>query len=1048
MRRCMGCMKEYEDGITVCPYCGYTPGTPAREAYHLPPETILNGRYLVGRVIGFGGFGTTYIAWDLMLEKKVAIKEYMPSDFATRAPGETQLSVYDGELGEQFEAGLKSFIDESRRLAKFNHEDGIVHIFDSFLENGTAYIVMEYLEGKTLKELLKERGGRIPYDEAVRYILPILKSLDAVHQTGIIHRDIAPDNIFLTNNGKVKLIDFGASRYATTLHSKSLSVILKQGYAPEEQYRSHGEQGPWSDVYAVCATLYRAITGIVPEDALERCADDKLVPPSKMGINLPNGIENAILNGLNIKAENRIQSANELAQALSGEIEVQRIKEERKKDDVGKWSKRQIVVAALSGVAIIAVVIMAALGVFNLNKSLDTTLYATVPDYIGMNLEEAQENWNEYCKTNGIENISLAISDGIPSDQISGYQVNQIYAISPKAGSWFKKVTKKPKSVYVTIVLQSVQQIINENKGKESWVMQNLENYSKADAQKILESMAGVIFTFENIVSEKKAGSVVRTEPIAGVTINKGDTVVVYISDGSQKKEVETVDLEKNGIKDNIANNLQPGDRNPDSTNADTSSGKPISPSVSSHYTITLMKGNGIRSVVGSGDYVSGTNITVKATVENGYVFTGWISSNVNIISNSNNSSYTFEMPAKSITLTACAEKLGTIIANGKCGDNVFWTFDDKGILDITGKGPMYDFETRGWEGPWAAYLDKILHIRISEGITSIGNVSFEDARNLKSIDIPESITKVGFRAFQGCSSLTNIILPQGVTTINKSTFSNCSSLTTVKLSDNVTIIDSSAFYYCSNLSDFIIPNKVTMIGETAFYWCSNLSNIVIPDTVTKIESRAFNGCTGIKKIIIPRNVEYIGELAFVRCDNLESICVDYRNSKFTSKDGVLFDKSMKTLIAYPNAKKDSYAIPNGVTSILHGAFACSSITDVMIPSSVMNIGDEAFQSCKSLSKVTIEKGVTTIGSYAFAFCDNLKNINLPNSIITIKEHAFHGCNLNSITLPMSVVELGSEVFAYWEPTQIVYIQRKNAPPANWSKYWDNLCNAKIVWNA
>ncbi|MFR8012293.1 MAG: protein kinase domain-containing protein [Clostridia bacterium] len=555
MIRCMGCMREYEDGLPVCPHCGYRQGTPAREAYQLPPETILNGRYLVGRVLGFGGFGTTYIAWDLVLEKKVAIKEYMPSDFATRAPGETQLSVYDGELGEQFEAGLKSFINESRRLAKFNHEDGIVHIFDSFLENGTAYIVMEYLEGKTLKELLKEHGGKIPYEEAVGYILPVLKSLDAVHQTGIIHRDIAPDNIFLTNDGKVKLIDFGASRYATTLHSKSLSVILKQGYAPEEQYRSHGEQGPWSDVYAVCATLYRAITGIVPEDALERCANDKLVPPSKMGINLPVGIENAILNGLNTKAENRIQSAKELAQALSGEIEVQRIREEKKKEDVGKWSKKQIIIASCSGVAVIAVVILAILGVFSLNKSLDTTLYATVPDYIGMTLDEAQADWVSYCESEGITNISLSVLDGVTADTITGYEVNSIYAVAPEVGSWFKKAETEQKYLYVTVVLKSVQQMIEENQGKDSWVMQNLENYSQADAQRILESMGDILINFIEVPSEKSAGTVINTIPGAGMRIERGATVTVYISNGSRMNVVESVTEEE--IREN---NNQPAE--------------------------------------------------------------------------------------------------------------------------------------------------------------------------------------------------------------------------------------------------------------------------------------------------------------------------------------------------------------------------------------------------------------------------------------------------------------------------------------------------------
>ena len=239
--RCMGCMQEYDDGVNVCPYCGYVKGTPVKEKYHLIPGTVLKNRYLVGQSIGFGGFGITYIGWDKLLEKKVAIKEYLPSEFATRMEGTTVVSAYDGEKTRQYESGLTRFIDEAQRLAKLNHLDGIVHIFDSFSENCTAYIVMEYLSGETLKSILKTRD-KLSYQEAIDIAIPLLNSLEEVHKKGIIHRDIAPDNIMITDDGRVKLIDFGAARYATTVHSKSLSVVLKPGYAPEEQYRSHGNQ--------------------------------------------------------------------------------------------------------------------------------------------------------------------------------------------------------------------------------------------------------------------------------------------------------------------------------------------------------------------------------------------------------------------------------------------------------------------------------------------------------------------------------------------------------------------------------------------------------------------------------------------------------------------------------------------------------------------------------------------------------------------------------------------------------------------------------------
>ena len=189
-RRCMGCMQTYTAYDAVCPFCGYIEGTPAKEAYHIKPGSLLHDRYTVGRAIGFGGFGITYIAWDNKLMQKVAIKEYMPSEYATRVPGNLTVTIYDGERYTEFMTGLQKFLDEAQRLAKFQNVPGIVRILDCFSENLTAYIVMEYLDGMTLKQYLAEHGGKLPYEEAVEFILPVLAALQAVHKEGIIHRDI------------------------------------------------------------------------------------------------------------------------------------------------------------------------------------------------------------------------------------------------------------------------------------------------------------------------------------------------------------------------------------------------------------------------------------------------------------------------------------------------------------------------------------------------------------------------------------------------------------------------------------------------------------------------------------------------------------------------------------------------------------------------------------------------------------------------------------------------------------------------------------------
>ena len=399
IRRCMGCMSTYEAIDEMCPFCGYIEGTPAKEAYHIKPGSLLHDRYTVGRAIGFGGFGITYIAWDNKLMQKVAIKEYMPSEYATRVPGNLTVTIYDGERYTEFMTGLQKFLDEAQRLAKFQNVPGIVRILDCFSENLTAYIVMEYLDGMTLKQYLAEHGGKLPYEEAVEFILPVLAALQAVHKEGIIHRDISPDNIFITEDGEVKLLDFGAARYASTGYSKSLSVILKPGYAPAEQYLSHGKQGPWSDVYATAATLYRMITGIVPEEALERKEKDSLKPPSALGAKLPKNAEKAILNALNVRVENRTASAEEFEAQLLSTANVIRVTEKGEKRFNAKmplWMRASLIAAA--GLAAVCIVLFATgvlkLGVGN-RLIFSSTLFdggdVNTPGVINLTQEEGSD---------------------------------------------------------------------------------------------------------------------------------------------------------------------------------------------------------------------------------------------------------------------------------------------------------------------------------------------------------------------------------------------------------------------------------------------------------------------------------------------------------------------------------------------------------------------------------------------------------------------------------------------------------------------------------
>jgi serine/threonine protein kinase len=269
---------------------------------------LLDGRYRIGRVLGHGGFGITYLAWDANLYLRLAIKEYFPRDSAGRGADGVSLAVYSGPAAEQFAYGLDRFIEEARALARFDQHPGIVTVKNFFRAHGTGYCVMDFVEGITLRQYLDQQpGGKISVDAALKLLMPVADALRAVHKEGLLHRDIAPDNIYLSRDGRIKLLDFGAARYAAGEHSKSLSMVLKPGYSPEEQYRAKGKQGPWTDVYALGATVYRAITGTVPPESLDRLDQDDLAPPSRLGIAIAPAQEVALLKALAVKADQRWQ---------------------------------------------------------------------------------------------------------------------------------------------------------------------------------------------------------------------------------------------------------------------------------------------------------------------------------------------------------------------------------------------------------------------------------------------------------------------------------------------------------------------------------------------------------------------------------------------------------------------------------------------------------------------------------------------------------------------------------------------------------------------
>ena len=298
-----------------------------KNLHYLRKETRLIGRYTIKSVLGQGGFGITYLGMDELYQRKVAIKEFFPQGIVTRnTEYEDTVTVTYVEEKADYEKGKERFLKEARTMAKFSKNEGIVKVLDFFEINNTAYIVMEYLEGITLKQYIRE-NQRITLEELVRLLVPLIESLDEIHSQGMIHRDISPDNIMVLPDGRIKLMDFGAARDYTKFGEKTLSIVLKPGYAPPEQYQTHGIQGPWTDIYALCATMYKCITGENPPDAIERVMDDHLKKISAFGIPVLPQIEEAIIKGMSVAANDRYQNVGDFCEDLYGGYEENSVPE-------------------------------------------------------------------------------------------------------------------------------------------------------------------------------------------------------------------------------------------------------------------------------------------------------------------------------------------------------------------------------------------------------------------------------------------------------------------------------------------------------------------------------------------------------------------------------------------------------------------------------------------------------------------------------------------------------------------------------------------------
>ena len=360
LSKCLGCMEDFRG--YPCPGCGYDPGQGQKNTFSLPPQTILYGKYLVGRVLGQGGFGITYIGWDIALERKVAIKEYYPSGQVSRVPGTKSLiwSESDPAVAAR-QDGLEMFLKEARKMSKVDGIPGVVRVLDLFQENGTAYIVMEFIEGVTLKAKLQQTGP-LPWEQVRELFLSVVQTMAQVHKAGLVHRDLSPDNIMLLPDGSVKILDLGAAKDLSINSGASSMQVAKSGFSPLEQYTQRGGSGPWTDVYSMVATIYYTLTGKLPPNAIDRMETDTLSWDFPELNQLPTQARETLQKALAVTAKNRLQTMDDLGAGLSAqevpqpkaknpETKSKPTPKTRKQQNKLLWVSVAAVVVALCGIA-------------------------------------------------------------------------------------------------------------------------------------------------------------------------------------------------------------------------------------------------------------------------------------------------------------------------------------------------------------------------------------------------------------------------------------------------------------------------------------------------------------------------------------------------------------------------------------------------------------------------------------------------------------------------------------------------------------------------
>lgn len=956
---CSRCLKPMEQA-GPCPFCGYDSRHAPSFPFALEERTVLKNRYLLGAVIGAGGFGITYAAWDKVLGTPVAIKEYFPRDCVTRDIDESDdvLLLPGDENLALFRIGLDRFLREAQLLAMLSSVPGIVSVHDYFEANDTAYIVMEYLRGETLGDYYQRE--KPAYPQLLSMLRQPIDALIACHKQGVLHRDISPDNLFVLEDGSVKLIDFGAAaRMERQAQGKDQSVLLRRSFAPLEQYEKEGNQGPWTDVYALCATLYALLHGEPAPEAPLRSLHSSL--PGLSHLPIKKDQKTVLDRGMAIQAKNRIQNMEELRARLYHLPLPEEILQRRRL--IRKF-------AAYTGAASLIISLLIANFLIGLPLG-NGILYSLRSNGLQvMSIRENQETLSLPAARLGIPVSSISQDafrfhqslrsvtlpgslSSIPENAFQGCSALETVALDEGISALEARSfadCKNLHSLYLPSSLKKIHATALEGTGDQLFLWGTWQ-----------ENGAVILALGEEMGRALPFGE--RTE--FGIEENDtGLTLLIY------RRNYETDELQQM-----------------------------MAPYQQALSTVILPS------------YIDGLPVTQVHPDALGMDAPNWITS------------LTFPRHMETIhawsggILMDAHTELHYGDEVKKIAEGAFENYPDASIilpprLTTIEKRAFANSALQSIILPDSvifigeAAFDQCQYMREAQlpaGLKSIENSTFMNCTALQSIILPEGMERIGESAFWGCTSLEYLYLPSTVKKIEAAAFLDCSALRYIYLPPEAQI-DDLAFRSQQTLftPDIIIAGHPGSPAESYAAACgfpfedvTRWNVFADPNQPGTIVIDADNAVHAVCASFDPVN-----HVPVTRVSSIVTLVNANPSSSF--------------IIAQTQRKSysplESVELPLFTQTIDASAFQyCEKLSSVHFPDNIQRIRSEAFSHC-GLKSITLPSNLLSLESPAFHRCENLISLTIPDDILLRKITGFEGNRLENLEIP-SVIRVIEDAF-------------------------------------